>query len=195
LHFRNAISICAATVLATVFSVQQGEHGPLVVYKLAVPQAPAPVTPARPDQPLPTPLFPPEAFIGTTAPAPTPAPAAVAVSPSAAPAIAPSVPPGLPSSYRPGPLQPTILGTVVLPAGTALPALPPAPPAAPPAAVQLIVPDYAPGYRIVSDSALEEAMVNEHTGEALTLDEVHDAITWRRDTVEKLRDVPIAPRF
>lgn len=156
-----------------VFSVQQGEHGPLVVYKLAVPDAPE--TAARSQQ-----LLPPPAVV----------------------AIPPADAAGTPPAYQPGPLQPTILGTVVLPASTPLtsllPSLPP-PPAAPPATVQLIVPDYeaedGPGYRVVTDFEPEAAMLNEHTGKTLTLDEVHDAIIWRRETAEKLRDVPFAPRF
>jgi len=40
------MAACAVTALATVFSVQQGEHGPLVVYKLNVPERPAPAAPA-----------------------------------------------------------------------------------------------------------------------------------------------------
>jgi hypothetical protein len=42
------MAACAVTALATVFSVQQGEHGPLVVYKLQVPDrhVPAPTAPA-----------------------------------------------------------------------------------------------------------------------------------------------------
>jgi len=36
------VAACAVTALATVFSVQQGEHGPLVVYKLHVPDRAAP---------------------------------------------------------------------------------------------------------------------------------------------------------
>jgi hypothetical protein len=40
------MAACAVTALATVFSVQQGEHGPLVVYRLHVPERPAPAAPA-----------------------------------------------------------------------------------------------------------------------------------------------------
>jgi hypothetical protein len=36
------VAACAVTALATVFSVQQGEHGPLVIYKLHVPDRAAP---------------------------------------------------------------------------------------------------------------------------------------------------------
>ena len=47
------MAACAVTALATVFSVQQGEHGPLVVYKLQVPERSAatvqPLPPAMPE--------------------------------------------------------------------------------------------------------------------------------------------------
>ena len=39
--------------LAMVFSVQQGEHGPLVVYKLKVPEQAAPAAPPTPAAPTP----------------------------------------------------------------------------------------------------------------------------------------------
>ena len=44
---RGAAAACAAITLAAVFSVQQGEHGPLVVYKLQLPdqRTPAPSAP------------------------------------------------------------------------------------------------------------------------------------------------------
>jgi len=44
---RRAAAACAAITLAAVFSVQQGEHGPLVVYKLQLPgqRTPAPSAP------------------------------------------------------------------------------------------------------------------------------------------------------
>jgi hypothetical protein len=47
------MAACAVTALATVFSVQQGEHGPLVVYKLHVPDRAAPAAePARAAEPV-----------------------------------------------------------------------------------------------------------------------------------------------
>lgn len=63
---------CATTALAMVFSVQQGEHGPLVVYKLKVPgdsaavatpapAAPVTVTPTRAPKVLGTVAMPPAA--------------------------------------------------------------------------------------------------------------------------------------
>lgn len=160
-----------------VFSVQQGEHGPLVVYKLAVPPSAAPVA---------------------AAPAAPRLPATVVIEEPAAA-----------QPRRLSPLQPTVLGTVVMPAGRAamvspvpLPA-PPLPHAASfgglplqaPAADSVGVPDSATVYRIVEDLQDSGMMINEETGDPLTLKQVNDAIAWRRDTAEKLRRVPIAPRF
>lgn len=153
-----------------VFSVQQGEHGPLVVYRLEVPP------PA-----------------GTVAPAPPPLlPATVVIEEPAAP-----------QKPRLSPLQPTILGTVVMPAErAAMPAPQPAVPAAarpaiPPAHAASFagVPDTSTVYRIVEDFQGSGTMINEETGDPVTLKQVNDAIAWRRDTAEKLRQVPIAPRF
>jgi hypothetical protein len=59
------VAACAVTALATVFSVQQGEHGPLVVYKLHVPERAAPaaepvtVIPSRAPSVLGTVVMPP----------------------------------------------------------------------------------------------------------------------------------------
>ena len=39
------MAACAAIALAVVFSVQQGEHGPLVVYKLQMPEQRSPEAP------------------------------------------------------------------------------------------------------------------------------------------------------
>lgn len=151
-----------------VFSVQQGEHGPLVVYKLKLPDQTAPQAPSRATMP-----------------------------PAAA------VP-----AQRPGPLQPTVLGTVSLPAerAAALGRAPagPAPaasdsvpaPAAAAAPVPLTVPDAAAVQRIVSEyDSGGQSMVNATTGERITLEAVNDEVLWRRDTAEKLRDQPFAPRF
>lgn len=133
------MAACAVYALAMVFSVQQGEHGPLVVYKLQVPpaEAPAPYAPTY-------------------------------VVPSRAPAM---------------------LGTVVLPAERA-------PQAAEPFhGVQLRLPEPDLGFRVIEGGAIGEAMVNEKSGDVLTLQQVNDDIAWRRETAEKLRQVPIAPRF
>jgi len=108
-----------------VFSVQQGEHGPLVVYKLAVPQSAAPVVSA----PLTTP---PTVIIG-----------------------------------EPDPVAADSSG----------------------------VPDSATVYRTVEELQDSGRMINTQTGSTLTLKQVNDAVIWRRDTAEKLRQVPIAPRF
>jgi len=121
----KALNACAVCALAMVFSVQQGEHGPLVVYKLAVPQSAAPVVSA----PLTTP---------------------------------PTVIIGEPDSA---------------------------------AADSSGVPDSATVYRIVEELQDSGRMINTQTGGTLTLKQVNDAVVWRRDTAEKLRQVPIAPRF
>ena len=133
------MAACAVYALAMVFSVQQGEHGPLVVYKLQVPQAEAPATPA------PTYMI-----------------------PSRVPAV---------------------LGTVVLPAELA--------PRAAEAfdGVQLRLPEPDLGFRVIEGGVIGEAMVNEESGDVITLKQVNDDIAWRRETAEKLRQVPIAPRF
>ena len=170
----NAISACAVCALAMVFSVQQGEHGPLVVYKLKMP---APAGSAAAAKPLPSLVMP--APQGTVL---TPSPQAKKASPGAA-------------SPRLSPLEPTILGTVVMPAERALALTPPA--AAETAApVPLSVPDIQSVSRIAADyESGDEAMVNTETGRALTLQEVNEAVLWRRDTAEKLRSLPVGPRF
>jgi hypothetical protein len=133
------MAACAVYVLGMVFSVQQGEHGPLVVYKLQVPPAEAPAPPAT-----------------------------TYVIPSRAPAV---------------------LGTVVLPAERT------------PRAEEtfddapLRLPERGLGFRVIEGGVIGEAMVNEKSGDVLTLQQINDDIAWRRDTVEKLRQVPIAPRF
>lgn len=162
-----------------VFSVQHGEHGPLVVYKLKVPTAPdsvveKPVTASPP----PLPLVPLEDVV-------------IRVSRQAAPAAAPSQEPTPP---RLSPLEPTILGTVVMPASWNLAPQPPAPKEVF-SGVRLAVPTYEEVTGIAAESQAHEVMVNEDTGDFLTLHEVHEAVIWRRGTIEKLRQVPVTPRF
>jgi hypothetical protein len=46
------------------------------------------------------------------------------------------------------------------------------------------------------DLATEDGiMTNARTGESLTLKAISDDLSWRRDTAEKLRQVPVGPRF
>lgn len=124
----RAAAACAIGALAAVFSVQQGEHGPLVVYKLQVrPQAAPTAPPAPPGEP-------------------------VVIIPSRAPRV---------------------LGTVVLPAGR---------PAAP-----LPVP--------LAPALVEAATPAPVAGDGVTLQQVSDELTWRRETAGKLPPVPFAPRF
>ena len=112
-----------------VFSVQQGEHGPLVVYKLQVPGMAAPTR----TQPVPA----------------TPAP----------PAEAAALPR---DSLGQLPLRLPTLETI---------------------------------FRVVENGRVGTTMIHEETGDSLTLKQISDEISWRRDTAEKLRQVPIAPRF
>jgi hypothetical protein len=126
-----------------VFSVQQGEHGPLVVYKLAVPQSADPSTaPAVPD---PAPTIPATVIIGEPD--------------SAAQNVHSLSPLQTPAANSPG------------------------------------VPDSATVYRIAEEMQDSGRMINAETGGTLTLKQVNDAVAWRRETAEKLRQVPIAPRF
>ena len=184
---RTAITSCATIAFAMVFSVQQSQHGALVVYKLKVPPSTVEAGPAgsaKGAKPSLTRFLPAR-------------PPANAKSPSAAPGI-----------QRLSPLEPTTLGTVTMPSSwQATPAqglpqplqstsLQPTPllpisllPTSPLAANQ------GPSYRVVSDAPMSAYMVNEETGQALTLDAVKDAVEWRRDTVERLRGVPTVPRF
>jgi len=130
----KAMTVCAAAVLAMVFSVQQGEHGPLVVYKLQLPSASdsAASAAAEPAEPVTVIIEDPE--------------------------DAPAVPFG------------------------GMPLLEPAP-----------VPLAIPAAEVEFDE--DGALVNTETGGAVTLEQVNNALTWRRETAEKLRQVPIAPRF
>ena len=151
-----------------VFSVQQGEHGPLVVYKLKLPP-PADTASPAPQEPVVIPA--PDAKLSGT-PATTP---------------------------RLAPLEPTILGTVVMPKARVLTLIPPpAAPEAPGASapVQLSLPEILSAARIVSEyQGGDEAMINNETGETLTLQDVNDAVLWRRETAEKRRQLPVGPRF
>ncbi|NIA68343.1 hypothetical protein HBA54_07040 [Pelagibius litoralis] len=185
---RKMISACAVATLAMVFSVQQGEHGPLVVYKLQMPKgAPKalndPQPSGRSNQPSPAS----ETRI---------IPAARAPLPGSAPASTPSSPAAPP---RLSPLQPSILGTLVMPAsrGTAATKFVPLAPLLLPAAETAYQSQRGQNQLGQSKPGLPPGvtMINEETGEALTLDDVQGALGWRQDTVEKLRSVPIAPRF
>lgn len=163
-----------------VFSVQQGEHGPLVVYKLEVPKKTGPAT-QRPAVP----------FV-------IPADRPVAVAPPARPTAAPA--------QRLSPLKPTVLGTVVMPATrqltipqhtmpVVLPSSLPLPLLLPEAAASASAPSQ-PVFRTKAGTTLTgEHMINEGTGETLTLDEVTEAVEWRRDTVERLNTTPGAFGF
>ncbi len=157
-----------------VFSVQQGEHGPLVVYKLQLPE------PVETDNP-PRAVVPLSAVTRNMDAVPLPEDVAPLQ------AIAPAAP-------KMSPLEPTILGTVVMPADRAAAIV--ARPAPPPAAVPLTVPDRNAIYRIIADyDGGGRIMVNEKTGERITLEAVNDEVLWRRDTARRLRDQPFAPRF
>jgi|GEM_PF-3932346 len=104
-------------------------------------------------------------------------------------------------SPRLSPLEPSVLGTVVMPADRAATILAPLPESEPlslpvPLPVPLAVPDPAPVYLGISDfKGGSEMMINERTGATLTLEDVNRAVLWRRDTAEKLRQVPVGPRF
>ena len=182
-----------------VFSVQQGEHGPLVVYKLKVPGAAQTAVPAAATPPRATVTL--DRLVTLTpeaAPLPQTSPAAI--------------PPATLKSPRLSPLEPTILGTVVMPAprrttprGTAVPAAPPRNTAVPaatlpahlqPEPIQLIPSQFGLLYRGVPQPPISDGpMINTATGESVTLGEVNDDLAWRRDTVEKLRRLPTGPRF
>jgi hypothetical protein len=174
----RAMAACAATALAVVFSVQQGEHGPLVVYKL---QAQAQVAPSA-----------------------APTPSAGPLSPDAVPAVpvpATQVPTvdlhAIPSR------APKVLGTVVLPARRAVPAAAPSLAAAPlhtppdtgilivrrPASPTDEVSNWQTGWPTGWRAGWRQA------GGLVTLQEVSEAVTWRRETADRLPKAPFAPRF
>lgn len=157
---RNTASTCAGILLAMVFSVQQGEHGPLVVYKLQLPKtATAPAVASAP-------------------------PATMTLHPPAS---------TTPAQPRLSPLKPGVLGTVVMPRGWR-----PAP--VPSAPIPLLPPerpegDPAPGDRAAADLPGAESTIPPAQPKPLTLNEVTEAVEWRRDTLEKLPEAPFAPRF
>lgn len=173
----KTITACAVTALAMVFSVQQGEHGPLVTYKLEVPKRTAPAAPLG---------------------------AAPLVIPAARPvATAPEAQRSAGATQRLSPLKPTILGTVVMPVPrqSLSPAFLPPSSLTPssltpsPLPLQLLLPEAAAGAALPPQPVFDtttgattanDNMVNEATGEVLTLDEVTEAVEWRRDTVERL---------
>lgn len=199
-----------------VFSVQQGEHGPLVVYKLQVPQTPAVEKPAAqvpaashrprlrsgitrvPQQPAtrsaatqPVPPRAPRSLGTVVMPASAlPPPQVTPVPATVRPAAAPAEPGPVEPAAAPAPLQPRVLGTVAVSEIEALNAYEPTPPVP---SSQL--PADQEVFHIVGDSQAGTAMINEETGGSLTLQDVNDAVVWRRDTAERLRQVPFAPRF
>lgn len=228
---KRAITTCAAVALATVFTVQQGEHGPLVVYKLKVPKETA--------RTVGTP--------GTNTPKTMPAPAVSRTAPPRTATRAAQAPAA--KAPKLSSLTPTVLGRVVMPAGarpgvspgvspgvntvpsaahapprTAPPSTVPPPRVPPPTATPLTAtpltvapltaadraivapasatvhagfagPVSGPVYRSVSGLPVGESLVNEETGEPLTLDAVQDVIDWRRDTVDSLPQLQSTPRF
>jgi len=167
LRANRGVAACAVSALATVFLVQQGEHGPLVVYEL-------------------------QASAAAPAVVPDPAPATEAQDNVVIPSRAPKT-----------------LGTLVIPAGSQsfdTPFAPApfiigdqpaekAPGAEPYRGVTLHVPDRESVVGIAEALPDDDPMINQETGQVLTLKDVSDALSWRRDTAEKLRQVPVLPRF
>jgi hypothetical protein len=144
------VAACAVMALAGVFSVQQGEHGPLVVYKLQLPEQRAPahtvpaLSPSRPDAaPAPHGVFP--ALLPHTADdlPQILVPQSVVVIPSRAPAI---------------------LGTVVMPAG-AMPAG--AMPAGEPPAAAAAEPDWIAEDSITLQQVSDDILWRRDTAERL----------------------------
>ena len=171
----RAIAACAVSALAMVFSVQQGEYGPLVVYKLQVPKQAAPGTPVASPPSTPSVTVPPPAEDQTY------------MIPSRAPRVLGRVVMPASGAPAPAPRAPSVLDVVALPSEG------PGPAAEPYEGVTLRVPDRAAVLRIVEDAPLGEPMFNEATGEVLTLKQVNDEISWRHDTIEKLRHLPAGP--
>mgnify|MGYP006908296802 CR=1 FL=1 len=70
------------------------------------------------------------------------------------------------------------------------------PPEAAAAPVELDPFAFSELYRAAPDSFEDDSvLINSNTGEELTLDEVNAAVAWRRETAEKLRQLPVGPRF
>lgn len=202
---KRAITTCAAMALAMVFSVQQSEHGPLVVYKLELPK---------------------KTSEGATRSAPTLAPTLEELLPSSATAMPSAEPVEPQQAYveavaakqpRLSPLKPTILGTVVMPrkvmperivakrvvtervvTGSARPAPAEALPIALLPAMLQPTPktiDREPAYPVASEAAGVVLVTKPEADKVVTLDEVTRAIEWRRDTLDYLPDEPFTPRF
>jgi hypothetical protein len=163
--------------MAMVFSVQQGEHGPLVTYKLEVPSTVEAANPPRAMVPL--------SAVTRDMDA---APLAENVLPEdVAPlqAIAPAAP-------KMSPLQPTTLGTVVMPATRAAAQRQPA---AATSEAERVAVDYQRLFSAVGGQASGETLTHAYSGDAITLEQVNDDLEWRRETAERLRSQPFAPRF
>lgn len=179
----EVLSACAVSVLATVFTVQQGEHGPLVVYKLEVPKASAPAIVA------------PAASAPRTSLSTAPTPRADTVVPSRAPKVLGTV--VMPASALP---PPRIRPVAVLPPPAAdtegsygiLP-LPPTTLSAP--TLSEVVPAAAPAYRVVENGRSANEIGGAEDDTAITLEQVNNDIVWRRETTDVLRQLPFSPRF
>jgi hypothetical protein len=181
----EVLSACAVSVLATVFTVQQGEHGPLVVYKLEVPKASAPA--------IVVPAPPPRSSLSAA-----PAPPAGTVVPSRAPKVLGTV--VMPASALP---PPRIRPVAVLPppaaparsaeAGYGILPLPPTTLSAP--TLSEVVPAAAPAYRVVENGRSANEIDGGEDDVAITLEQVNNDIVWRRETTDMLRQLPFSPRF
>ena len=119
---------------------------------------------------------------------------------------APHEPVAAPVAPRLSPLEPSILGTVVMPRSRTA-----APQAAQPLSLlpetswtvpEVPAPDSLtnaeetpPVYRVVLDAPPLGTADGEHPGKIITLDEVTEAIEWRRQTRQRLPAPPGVPRF
>ncbi len=200
--------------LATVFTVQQGEHGPLVVYKLKVPKetartVKAPVKAPVVEAPKTVPTVQMPALKAPVSKTKTPKLSSltptilgrVVMPAGARPGVSPSASPGASPGVN------TVPSVALAPPVTAPPVTPPTvspltaadraivAPAIAPAAGSFASPVSSPVYRSVSGLPVGDSLVNEETGEPLTLDAVQDVIEWRRDTVEGLPQLQSTPRF
>ncbi len=177
--------------LAMVFSVQQGEHGPLVVYKLQVPK---------------------RTTEGTIKPAPTLEDilsAHRAMTPARQP-VGPERTPQKPVAVAVAPrlstLEPSTLGTVVMPrsrstapqAAQPLSLLPEAfwvTPEVPALHSRANAEEVPPQYRVVLDAPSLETAGGEYPGKIITLEEVTRELEWRRQTRQRLPAPAGVPRF